>query len=62
MRQKNKEGKSIRTETMEGDRVRLRPLALHHTCPQWSDAFFEELIMVYDWSLRGHELNALQSA
>ncbi|KAJ2919341.1 hypothetical protein MD484_g1163, partial [Candolleomyces efflorescens] len=48
-RQKNKEGKSVRTETQEGDKVRLRPLALQ--CPQWSDAFFEEVVMIYDYKV-----------
>jgi hypothetical protein len=48
-RQKNKEGKCVRTETQEGDKVRLRPLALQ--CPQWSDAFFEEVVMIYDYKV-----------
>ncbi|KAF5323494.1 hypothetical protein D9611_005751 [Ephemerocybe angulata] len=51
-RQKNKEGNSVRTETKEGDKVRLRPLALQpQWCPQWSDAFFEEVIMIYDYKV-----------
>ncbi|KAJ2932756.1 hypothetical protein H1R20_g4359, partial [Candolleomyces eurysporus] len=48
-RQKNKEGKNVRTETKEGDKVRLRPLALQ--CPQWSDDFFEEVVMIYDYKV-----------
>jgi hypothetical protein len=53
-RQKNKEGKSMRSETVEGDKVRLRPLALQQCCPQWSDAFFEEVIMIYDYKVLTH--------
>ncbi|RXW14475.1 hypothetical protein EST38_g11379, partial [Candolleomyces aberdarensis] len=48
-RQKNKEGKNVRTETKEGDKVRLRPLALQS--PQWSDDFFEEVVMIYDYKV-----------
>ncbi|TFK30811.1 hypothetical protein FA15DRAFT_662866 [Coprinopsis marcescibilis] len=50
-RQKNKEGRSIRTQTKEGDKVRLRPMALQTWCPEWSDAFFEEVIMIYDYKV-----------
>lgn len=50
-RQKNKEGRSLRTETLEGDKVRLRPLALQKWCPPWSDDFFEEVIMIYDYKV-----------
>ncbi|EAU92707.2 hypothetical protein CC1G_01752 [Coprinopsis cinerea okayama7 len=50
-RQKNKEGRSIRTQTKEGDKVRLRPMALQQWCPEWSDAFFEEVIMIYDYKV-----------
>lgn len=50
-RQKNKEGRSIRSQTKEGDKVRLRPMALQHWCPEWSDAFFEEVIMIYDYKV-----------
>lgn len=50
-RQKNKEGRTIRTQTKEGDKVRLRPMALQQWCPQWSDAFFEEVIMIYDYKV-----------
>lgn len=50
-RQKNKEGRSIRSQTKEGDKVRLRPMALQQWCPEWSDAFFEEVIMIYDYKV-----------
>jgi hypothetical protein len=50
-RQKNKDGRCVRTQTKEGDKVRLRPLALQKWCPQWSDAFFEEVIMIYDYKV-----------
>jgi len=50
-RQKNRHGDSIPTETEEGDKVRLRPFALSMRA-EWSDAFFEEVVMIYDYKVQ----------
>lgn len=59
-RQKNKEGRVERLDTLEGDKVKFRPLAVDIQerwpgCPaQWSDEFFEEVVMIYDYMVLTH--------
>lgn len=66
-RQKNKEGRVERHDTLEGDKVKFRPLAVDIQerwpgCPaQWSDEFFEEVVMIYDYMVLTH-LRANESA
>jgi hypothetical protein len=50
-RQKNRAGESIPLETEDGDKVRLRPSALT-TCQEWSDSFFEEVIMICNYRIQ----------
>jgi hypothetical protein len=50
-RQKNRTGESIPFETEEGDRVRLRSSVLS-TCQDWSDSFFEEVVMIYNYRIQ----------
>ena len=47
-RQKNRSGESATFETADGDRIRLRTSALS-TCQEWSDAFIEEVLMIYNF-------------
>jgi hypothetical protein len=47
-RQKNRTGESVPLETEDGDKVRLRSSALA-TCQEWSDSFFEEVVMIYNY-------------
>jgi len=47
-RQKNRTGESIPFETDDGDKVRLRTYALS-VCQEWSDSFFEEVVMIYNF-------------
>jgi len=49
-RQKNRNGESDTFETADGDRVRLRTSALS-TSQEWSDAFMEEVLMIYNFRL-----------
>jgi len=50
-RQKNRTGESISLETEEGDKIRLRT-AVYLTCQDWSDAFFEEVVMIYNYRVQ----------
>ncbi|KAF9527787.1 hypothetical protein CPB83DRAFT_855628 [Crepidotus variabilis] len=50
-RQKNRNGESIPCETEDGDKVRLRASALT-ICPEWSDTFFEEVVMIYNYKIQ----------
>jgi len=50
-RQKNRTGESVPLETEDGDKVRLRSSALS-TCQEWSDAFFEEVVMIYNYRMQ----------
>jgi len=50
-RQKNRAGDSIPVETEDGDKVRLRTSALS-TCQDWSDSFFEEVVMIYNYRVQ----------
>ncbi|PPQ62963.1 hypothetical protein CVT24_006069 [Panaeolus cyanescens] len=50
-RQKNRTGESVPFETEDGDRVRLRATALS-VCQEWSDAFFEEVVMIYNYRIQ----------
>ncbi|KAJ6509373.1 hypothetical protein C8R47DRAFT_1035927 [Mycena vitilis] len=47
-RQKNRWGDVVCTRTDLGERLRLRPSALE-LCDQWSDAFFEEVLMIINY-------------
>ncbi|KAJ7099627.1 hypothetical protein C8R43DRAFT_250168 [Mycena crocata] len=47
-RQKNKWGDVVATQTDMGERLRLRPSATE-LCGQWSDAFFEEVLMIVNF-------------
>ncbi|TEB38980.1 hypothetical protein FA13DRAFT_1724937 [Coprinellus micaceus] len=59
-RQKNKDGAVEKLDTLEGDKVKFRPLAVNIKerwpgCPaQWSDEFFEEVVMIYDYMVLTH--------
>ena len=50
-RQKNRVGESIPFETEDGDKVRLRTSALS-ACQDWSDTFFEEVVMIYNYRVQ----------
>jgi len=50
-RQKNRTGESVSLETEDGDKVRLRSSALS-TCQEWSDSFFEEVVMIYNYRIQ----------
>ncbi|KAF4623815.1 hypothetical protein D9613_002134 [Agrocybe pediades] len=50
-RQKNRTGESVSLETEEGDKIRLRSTA-YSTCQDWSDAFFEEVTMIYNYRVQ----------
>jgi len=50
-RQKCKTGESIPCETEDGDKVRMRASALA-ICQEWSDAFFEEVVMIYNYRVQ----------
>ncbi|KDR85365.1 hypothetical protein GALMADRAFT_218456 [Galerina marginata CBS 339.88] len=50
-RQKNRTGESVPLETEDGDKVRLRSSALE-TCQEWSDSFFEEVVMIYNYRIQ----------
>jgi hypothetical protein len=50
-RQKNRTGESIPCETEDGDKIRLRTTALA-ICSEWSDAFFEEVVMIYNYKVQ----------
>ncbi|KAJ6544733.1 hypothetical protein B0H10DRAFT_1853438 [Mycena sp. CBHHK59/15] len=47
-RQKNRWGDVVITQTDMGERLRLRPSAIE-LCDQWSDAFFEEVLMIVNY-------------
>jgi len=47
-RQKNGMGDVVCAQTDLGDRLRLRPSAIE-LCDQWSDAFFEEVLMIVNF-------------
>lgn len=47
-RQKNRSGKVIPVETGDGDKVRLRPLAIQ-AFQEWSDKLFEEVVMIHNY-------------
>ncbi|KAJ7293416.1 hypothetical protein C8J57DRAFT_1268990 [Mycena rebaudengoi] len=47
-RQKNRWGDVVSTQTDTGERLRLRPSAIE-LCEQWSDAFFEEVVMIVNF-------------
>ncbi|KAJ7275208.1 hypothetical protein B0H12DRAFT_1086245, partial [Mycena haematopus] len=47
-RQKNRWGDLVSTYTDVGERLRLRPSAIE-LCEQWSDAFFEEVLMIVNY-------------
>ncbi|KAF7339788.1 hypothetical protein MVEN_01895200 [Mycena venus] len=47
-RQKNRWGDVVSTHTDVGERLRLRPSAIE-LCDQWSDAFFEEVLMILNY-------------
>ncbi|KAJ7042409.1 hypothetical protein C8F04DRAFT_1075806 [Mycena alexandri] len=47
-RQKNRWGEVVSTHTDFGERLRLRPSATE-LCDQWSDAFFEEVLMIVNF-------------
>ncbi|KAJ7706357.1 hypothetical protein B0H17DRAFT_1036876 [Mycena rosella] len=47
-RQKNRWGDVVCTRTDVGERLRLRPSAIE-LCDQWSDAFFEEVLMIINY-------------
>ncbi|KIK07464.1 hypothetical protein K443DRAFT_673378 [Laccaria amethystina LaAM-08-1] len=49
-RQKHRSGKVIPVETDDGDKVRLRPLAIQG-CQEWSDKFFEEVVMIHNYKV-----------
>jgi len=61
-RQKNKGGEVVLANTDLGDKMRLRPAALQ-LCQEWSDAFFEEVVMIYNYrtlrSLRWDDAQAV---
>jgi hypothetical protein len=50
-RQKNRSGESVAIETEDGDKVRLRSQAVI-TCQDWSDSFFEEVVMIYNYRIQ----------
>ncbi|KAJ7092557.1 hypothetical protein C8R44DRAFT_816003 [Mycena epipterygia] len=47
-RQKNRWGDVVCVQTDLGERLRLRPSAIE-LCEQWSDAFFEEVLMIVSY-------------
>ncbi|KAJ6574944.1 hypothetical protein B0H19DRAFT_1126487 [Mycena capillaripes] len=47
-RQKNRWGEVVCTRTDVGERLRLRPAALE-LCEDWSDSFFEEVLMIVNY-------------
>ncbi|KAF8213225.1 hypothetical protein K438DRAFT_1564755 [Mycena galopus ATCC 62051] len=47
-RQKNRWGDVVSTHTDVGERLRLRPSAIE-LCDNWSDAFFEEVLMIVNY-------------
>ncbi|KAJ7357196.1 hypothetical protein DFH08DRAFT_771720 [Mycena albidolilacea] len=47
-RQKNRWGDVVTTHTDVGERLRLRPSAIE-LCQQWSDTFFEEVLMIVNY-------------
>ncbi|KAF9015544.1 hypothetical protein BDQ17DRAFT_1341250 [Cyathus striatus] len=49
-RQKNKVGEVVSIQTEDGERLRIRPEALA-VCEQWSDQFFEEVVMVHNFKI-----------
>ncbi|KAJ3550283.1 hypothetical protein NMY22_g573 [Coprinellus aureogranulatus] len=59
-RQKNKEGRVERHDTLEGDKVKFRPLAVNiqdrwPLCPKlWDDSFFEQVVSVYNYVVLSH--------
>ncbi|KAF8913022.1 hypothetical protein CPB84DRAFT_1841447 [Gymnopilus junonius] len=57
-RQKDRSGESVPLETEDGDKVRLRASALE-TCQEWSDSFFEEVIMIYNYRIQRGSLRAI---
>jgi len=50
-RQKHKAGEVVSVYTDTGDKVRLRPLALKLRS-DWSDSFFEEVVMIYHYRIQ----------
>ncbi|KAF8167737.1 hypothetical protein B0H34DRAFT_803865 [Crassisporium funariophilum] len=52
-RQKSRTGESIPFETEDGDKVRLLSSALS-TSQEWSDSFFEEVLMIYHYRIVRH--------
>ncbi|KAJ3803422.1 hypothetical protein GGU11DRAFT_6009 [Lentinula aff. detonsa] len=47
-RQKNKSGETIDWHNELGEKIRVRPMAIE-LCEQWSDEFFENVVMVYNF-------------
>ncbi|PPQ64501.1 hypothetical protein CVT26_002040 [Gymnopilus dilepis] len=60
-RQKNRSGESVPLETEDGDKVRLRASALE-TCQEWSDSFFEEVVMIYNYRIQRRSIRARDNA
>jgi len=52
-RQKNKSGDTIDCINELGEKLRVRPLAVK-LCENWSDEFFEDVVMVYNF--KSHRL------
>jgi len=48
-RQKNRWGDVVSTHTDVGERLRLRPSAIELCRGEWSDAFFEEVLMIINY-------------
>lgn len=45
---------TLRSATIEGREMKLRPQALAHCAEDgWSDAFFYEVVLVNDWKMVG---------
>lgn len=40
----------VSAQTDVGENMRLRPMALQ-LCQEWSDSFFEEVVMVYNFRI-----------
>ncbi|KAJ3886715.1 hypothetical protein GG344DRAFT_81445 [Lentinula edodes] len=47
-RQKNKSGETMDWHNELGEKIRVRPMAIE-LCEQWSDEFFENVVMVYNF-------------
>ncbi|KAJ3771436.1 hypothetical protein FB446DRAFT_690793 [Lentinula raphanica] len=47
-RQKNKAGETMDWHNELGEKIRIRPMAIE-LCEQWSDEFFENVVMVYNF-------------